>query len=102
MDQHQRELRHAAAQAFLESLDKLQETLNSADQPPEDPKPKPSPESANRSHAPNHTTRTLSPLPKRDRASSVAFDLAALEDAVADIERYMQSHPQSPEIQEEE
>lgn len=40
MNQHQRELRRAAAQAFMRSLDKLQETLGAPiNESPEKPDP---------------------------------------------------------------
>ncbi len=59
MNQHQRELRRAAAQAFMRSLDKLHETLG---EPISDPE-------------------------KTD------FTPDAFEQAVADIEQFMQTQP---------
>lgn len=70
MDQHQRELRHAAARAFMESLDQLQDTLQTPH---------------NQSAQP--TTRQ-----RESKASpSLQFDLNTFEQAVADIEEFIES-----------
>lgn len=69
MDQCQRELRRAAARAFMESLDQLHETL----QPAAEPTPPPQ--------------RTPIPDPP---ASAAAIDLDSLEQAVEDIEQFIQ------------
>ncbi|EKQ70580.1 hypothetical protein OsccyDRAFT_0878 [Leptolyngbyaceae cyanobacterium JSC-12] len=67
----QREVRRAAAQAFMESLEQLQQTLESADDKPKT------------SH------------PSGSRPSEVAakpatqFDLNSWEDAIADIEQFI-------------
>jgi len=70
MDSHQQELRRAATEAFFESLDKLQETLNVDGQPLPVPPPK---------TAPNQGE------------SEPEISLATLEQAVADIEQFMQT-----------
>lgn len=62
MDQHHKQLRRAAAAAFFESLDKLQETLCVDGQPAQ-------------------------AAPEVDSHNS----LTSLEQAVADIEQFMQS-----------
>jgi histidinol dehydrogenase len=69
MDQQQRDLRRAAAKAFMESLNKLQETLSEAElAPPEQ--------------------ETIIP-------DAISPDmLEQLEQAVADIERFMQEQPE--------
>ena len=70
----QHEARRAAAQAFRESLDKLQQTLGSADVPAE--------------------------APTKSRGQVAKIDLAVWEDAIADIDHFIetQHHPQpSPE-----
>ncbi|KAM3093957.1 hypothetical protein ACKFKG_17165 [Phormidesmis sp. 146-35] len=70
MDSHQQELRRAATEAFFESLDKLQETLGVDGQPVPV-----SPQEA----APNQED------------SEPEMSLASLEQAVADIEQFMQA-----------
>lgn len=69
----QRDLRHAAAQAFKESLQQLQQTLESADQDSTIP-----------------PTRNRFPSAQPSACPPVAFDLASLEDAIADIEQFIQ------------
>lgn len=75
MDQEQRSQRHAAAEAFFDSLCQLEETLQVSDSG--------SPQSPSHSdHAnPNH------PQPRK----KPSFTLAELEEAAADIEEYFQS-----------
>jgi hypothetical protein len=73
MDQ-QRELRHAAAKAFIESLEHLQQTL----EPLEDSSAAPAPCPRN-----NHAVDLSTQAPAQ-------FDLEALEDAIADIEQFIQ------------
>jgi hypothetical protein len=70
MDSHQEELRRAATEAFFESLDKLQETLGVDDQPIP--------------VSPHKATPT-------QEASEPEISLASLEQAVADIEQFMQT-----------
>lgn len=74
MNQQQRNLRHAAAEAFIESLDQLQQTLQPADSQPVVP-----PRAA--------------PVKRTDSASSSSaqFDLGSFEQAVADIEQFIQA-----------
>jgi|GEM_PF-3349986 hypothetical protein len=69
MESSQRKQRDDLDQAFSESLDQLEEILESEDSQPTESKPE--------------------PTPKRRKAASI--DLAALEDAAADIEAYMQN-----------
>jgi hypothetical protein len=70
MDSHQQELRRAATEAFFESLDKLQETLGVDGQPiPVSPK---------------------KAAPTQEE-SGPEMSLASLEQAVADIEQFMQT-----------
>ena len=80
MDQRQRELRHAAAQAFMESLDQLQGTLQATD-----PRPLKS-ELGSGSSPANSPTRFR-------EAPSARLDPVAFEQAAADIEQFIQSHP---------
>lgn len=85
MDQHQRELRRASAKAFLESLDQLNETLHA-------PAPTPKPIPARPTPAPSSPKKTK---PRQ-------FTLAELEDALADIEQFMENkNPKPPESTEE-
>jgi hypothetical protein len=72
MNQPQRELRRAAAQAFMESLEQLQTTLQSSENPP----------------------RKLVVQPpsgfSKPEAAPTAFDLHSFEQAVADIEQFIE------------
>lgn len=68
MNQHQQELRRAAAKAFIESLDQLHESLQTSDSSANQPQNNPSPSS--NSNAPK-------------------FDLSSFEQAVADIEEFI-------------
>lgn len=70
MDQRQQQLRHAAAKAFIESLDQLHETLQTADRQPVQ---------LQKHTASEPDTR---PLDK--------FDLSSFEQAAADIEQFME------------
>jgi hypothetical protein len=73
MDHHQQELRRAATEAFFESLDQLQETLGVDGLPiPTSPKKEPPP---------------VEP-------DCPEISLASLEQAVADIEQFMQAQQQ--------
>jgi len=73
MDQQQQELRHAAAQAFMESLEQLQVTLQQSDgHPPRQPSAPPKPQAA-------------------------PIDLNMFEQAIADIDEFMQHHDQPAE-----
>lgn len=70
MDQHQRELRRAAARAFIESLDQLQQTFQPAD---------------------GQATRSASasgPIAPAAEAAPPALDLMSFEQAAADIEAF--------------
>lgn len=72
MNQRQQNLRYAAARAFMESLDQLQETLQ-----PSEAQPTPT--------APEQVDHR-----RGDAASSDPFDLSSFEQAVADIEAFIQ------------
>lgn len=75
MNQRQQELRRAAAEAFAQSLDHLSKTLGEqAETAPEPVAPKPA-----------------QPKPK------TTFDLADLEEAAADIERFMEARQKNSE-----
>lgn len=67
MNSHQQELRYAASQAFIESLDQLSDRLS-----------QPEPASAEAPHR------------EVDKARSPQFTVQDLEDAVADIEQFTQ------------
>lgn len=80
MDHHseshqQREERLAAAKSFQEALDQLNDTFQESGEPQSKRERQPT--------KPQSSNRKSSPPPK--------FDLASLEDAVADIEEYMKS-----------
>jgi hypothetical protein len=83
MDQHQQDLRRAAAQAFMESLDQLQETLCPAEA-----------ETAECSEDDIPTVIEFMELPLSDEDDALDF-----EQAVADIDRFMQSQQGDPPIQ---
>lgn len=74
MDQHQYNPRSAAARAFMESLNHLQETFQPA--------------------ADSQSVPPVPPTGSKSRptelASSEQFDLSSFEQAVADIEQFMQ------------
>jgi len=99
MDQQQRDLRRAAAQAFMQSLEQLQETL----QPDDDP-------SADDPSADDQMTQSTVPPVVQPAAqptgmdpdepmetSALDFDLSSLEQAVADIEEFIQAKRQQRE-----
>lgn len=76
--QDQHSYRRAADEAFFDSLNQLEETLELADAPV--PEPRPISKSGNSS----------------EKASQTAFSLADLEQAVQDIEQFFQSqYPES-------
>lgn len=79
MDQHQRDLRSAATRAFMESLSQLQETLQTAEDQPVTPAP------------------PVEPAPASRLEADPGFDLDNLEQAIADIEEFIQARRQSPE-----
>ena len=72
MDQQQQELRRAAAQAFMASLDQLQETLK--------PVTKPAPATGNSGQTKQNPSNSGVRAP---------IDLSSLEQAAADIEQFM-------------
>lgn len=74
MNQRQQNLRYAAARAFMESLDQLQETL----QPSEA-------QSVNALDPEQENKRSDTPSP-----AGSSFDLQSFEQAVADIEEFIQ------------
>lgn len=74
MEQQQKELRRAAAQAFAESLDQLQKTLQADSKPPVAAPAQPEPTTST-------TGNTASALPT----------LADWEAAVADIEQFIET-----------
>lgn len=76
MDQNQRELRRAASEAFMESLEQLQETLKPNDYLPAELSKTGSRSSSENGHS-NHT--------------SPSFDLTLFEQAAADIEQFLQN-----------
>ena len=78
MDLQQQDVRRAAAKAFIESLNKLQETLCSEAGQAVTPEPKPVEKVA------------ASPV-----ESPIEINLDTLEQAVADIEQFMQSKEQA-------
>lgn len=87
MDQNQRELRQAAAQAFMESLNQLGKNL----QPSEADKQAKTPPNANPAKP-----QPTQPNPLPDNS----IDLQALEAAAADIEQFMQANESVPKAEE--
>ncbi|WP_421654945.1 hypothetical protein [Leptothermofonsia sp. ETS-13] len=76
MNQRQRELRRAAARAFMESLDQLHNTLQSPETQPAQPEPD-------------------TAQPKGLKATPLLqFDLNTFEQAVADIEAFIENQKQ--------
>lgn len=73
MDRSQQDMRRAAARAFMESLDQLQDVLG-----PEE------------SHKPSPTPPAPQKRPSPPKATSPQIDLDAWDQAVADIEAFMQ------------
>jgi small-conductance mechanosensitive channel len=80
MNQSQQELRRAASQAFIESLEQLSQRLESPDG-------ELSEDISESSIAPPLNHPPQPPVPEED----AQFDLKALEEAVEDIEQFMQS-----------
>lgn len=76
MGQPQPEARRAAAEAFKQSLEQLQQALESTQEPS---KPLPVPQ------------REPAPKPRADRTAT--FDLSVWEEAIADIEQFIQQRP---------
>jgi hypothetical protein len=74
MESNQHAMRRAAAEAFIESLDKLQETLIAEERQGAQPVVN------------SPVNNAARPQPK-----SPAFDLASLEQAVEDIEQFIQA-----------
>ncbi|MDX2231076.1 MAG: hypothetical protein NW220_15670 [Leptolyngbyaceae cyanobacterium bins.349] len=70
----QQESRQAAAQAFFESLEQLQQSLEVVDNQPAI------------SPTVGHTSTKATP------PAEVSFDLNVWEDAIADIDQYIQDH----------
>ncbi len=105
MDQCQQELRRAAAQAFIQSLNQLEETLHSESEPPTIKSSAKSPlkppaaalPSYARSSVPAPASQPASPQPANPQpASPLAeefFD-SSFEAAVADIEQFIQEREQ--------
>lgn len=81
MDKEQLNARRAAAKAFMESLDKLSDSLNSPASETAKAKPQ--------SPAP-------SPPPPPKKARTPQFSFADLEEAIADIEQFMQNQEHQP------
>ncbi|XHX78607.1 MAG: hypothetical protein RBJ76_01345 [Stenomitos frigidus ULC029] len=79
MNQRQHDPRYAANRAFAESLNQLQKTLQSTDA------------KAVQSLKPDHN--------EPDSANSTSFDLSSFEQAVADIEAFMETRQQQGEDQ---
>lgn len=69
----QRDLRRAAAKAFFESLEHLEQTLETADA----------------TEPPKRELKANEAKPA-SKQHPVQFDLASLEDAIADIEQFIQ------------
>ncbi|MBD2310134.1 hypothetical protein H6G20_00360 [Desertifilum sp. FACHB-1129] len=80
MDRNQRDLRSAAEQEFLDSLHQLQETLKT-EEAKSQKAATPSP------HAPNSRS-----VQRSSPKAAPGFSLDELEQAVADIEAFMNSH----------
>ncbi|MCY7321206.1 MAG: hypothetical protein LH660_05240 [Phormidesmis sp. CAN_BIN36] len=78
MDLQQQDTRRAAAKAFIESLDKLQETLCSDASQAAAPQPK-----------------AVEEVVNSPSENSIEINLDTLEQAVADIEQFMQTKEQS-------
>lgn len=80
MNQRQQNLRYAAARAFIESLDQLQETLQPSEAQPVVP-----------------TAAGKDPHRRADTSPADPFDLSSFEQAVADIEAFIQTRQQKEE-----
>jgi hypothetical protein len=95
MSQEQRELRRAAARAFMSSLDQLQDSLIS-----EKSDPKHRVFSADRSPEAVLQER-FGRAVREPLQQEPSLTVEIFEDAVADIEHFMQEHPPlSPDLQE--
>lgn len=77
MEQHEEDhnLRRIAAQAFFESIEQLQDSLN---------------------ELPASDTNKQATETKPAKKAEIAFDLDELEQAVADIEQYLESKKSKP------
>jgi hypothetical protein len=73
MGQPQQDIRRAAAEAFKQSLDQLQHTLESTQEPSK-----------------SRQTPCPEPTPKPVTDRAVQFDLSVWEEAIADIEEFIQ------------
>ncbi len=79
MMNQQQEARRAAAQAFMESLEQLQQTLESEKNPP-DMAALPDPQ----------TTKAPNASASNDSLSATSFDLSVWAEAIADIDQFIQ------------
>ena len=86
-DDYQKDLRRASAQSFFESLDELFDSIESNSSQAAQPiSPPPQAKSASQSSSP----------PKKTRPAKI--NLSDFEDAIADLEQYIQSkHQKRPE-----
>ncbi|HIK11244.1 MAG TPA: hypothetical protein IGS52_13395 [Oscillatoriaceae cyanobacterium M33_DOE_052] len=80
MNDYRQEIHKAAEKAFMDALEKLEETFEEVEEVEVPPPPKPA-----------------SKTDKKETRRAPAFDLQELEDAAADIERYMASLHKSEE-----
>ncbi len=88
MTDYRQEIHKAAEKAFMDALEKLEETFEEVEEVEVPPPPPP--------------IRKVAPLPpsnseKKERRRQPAFDLQELEEAAADIEQYMASLQKSEE-----
>jgi hypothetical protein len=84
MDRDQQDLRRASARAFFESLDQMNELARAQDK--------------SQNTKPNPQSTGSAAKQKKPKAT---FSFAELEEAIADIEQFMQSkEPKPPESQE--
>ena len=91
MNQHQQELRQAAAEAFIESLNQLQETLQV---PAVVSTSSAAIYSSNHPADPNLVNHPASSPAERHPKTSGSFDLSSFEQAAADIEQFIQAKEQ--------
>jgi hypothetical protein len=91
----QQEVRHAAAQAFMESLEQLQHSLEPAETfPPSGPTSNPStpePPPAISTRTSSGPSRVATAAPSVAAPEAEPFDLDSFEAAIADIEQYIQA-----------
>ena len=95
MDENQQELRHAATEAFMESLNQLSRSL----QPDEENAPHPTQkisqpltqELSNQKPSNTPEQSTLPSCETRPTDFSTDMNINALEEAAADIEQFMQT-----------